>query len=70
MSGYPTIFFFINGTKIDFNGDRTKEAVLGWVEKKVLPATRDVTSQEQLDKLAEDGSVNLVLFSSNEDDLK
>lgn len=70
VSGYPTIFFFINGTKIDFNGDRTKEAIIGWVEKKVLPATIDITSQDELDRLAEDDSVNLVLYSSDEDHIK
>lgn len=70
VSGYPTIFFFINGTKIDFNGDRTKEAIIGWVEKKVLPATTAISTQEELSSLAQDGAVNLVLFSTNEQDLQ
>jgi len=66
VSGYPTIFFFINGTKVDFTADRTKEAILGWVEKKVLPATREIHTQEDLDKLVEDDAAHLVLFSGDD----
>lgn len=70
VQGYPSIFFFINGTKLDFTGDRTEAAIIGWLEKKVEPATSDISSQEHLDKLAEDDSVHLVLYSSDEDEKK
>jgi protein disulfide-isomerase A1 len=66
VSGYPTIFFFINGTKVDFTADRTKEAILGWVEKKVLPATKEIHTQDDLDKLLEDDAAHLVLFSADD----
>jgi len=39
VRGYPTIFFFINGSKIDFKGERTKDGIINWLEKKILPAT-------------------------------
>jgi len=66
VSGYPTIFFFLNGTKIDFTADRTKDAILGWVEKKILPVTSEIHTQEALDKLSEDDAVHLVLFSEHD----
>lgn len=39
VRGYPTIFFFIDGNKIDFKGERTKDGIINWLEKKILPAT-------------------------------
>ena len=37
VQGYPTIFFFHKGEKIDYNGQRSKEYLLNWLLKK----TRD-----------------------------
>lgn len=54
---------------MDFSGDRSKQAIIGWVEKKILPATSDVDSQQALDKLQESDSVSLVLYSDNQDDI-
>lgn len=60
----------MDGNKIDFNGDRSKEGIISWVEKKVLPATTDISSQEELDQLQEQDAVHLVLFSEDEEELK
>lgn len=69
VAGYPTIFFFMNGNKIDFTGERSKEGIISWVEKKVLPATTEVSTQEELDNLQEQDAVHLVLFSEDESEL-
>lgn len=37
VQGYPTLFFFHKGEKIDYNGQRTKEYLVNWLLKK----TRD-----------------------------
>lgn len=66
VRGYPTIFFFINGTKMDFAGERTRDGIVSWLEKKILPATTEISSQEDLDKLKEQDNVNIVLFSQDE----
>lgn len=68
VQSYPTLFFFINGSKIEFAGDRTKDGIVTWLEKKILPPTTEVTKQEELDRLKEDG-VSIVLFSKNEESL-
>jgi protein disulfide-isomerase A1 len=67
VQGFPTIYYFINGSKIEFTGDRSAEGIVSWVEKKILPATTEVSSAEELEKLRSDGNVNLVLFSSDEE---
>lgn len=41
VRGYPTLFFFLNGQKIDYSGQRSKESMTNWLLKK----TRDPVSQ-------------------------
>ena len=41
VRGYPTLFFFHNGEKIDYTGQRNKEGMLNWLLKK----TRDPVTQ-------------------------
>jgi len=65
VQGFPTLYFMLNGTKVKYNGDRTKEAIVGWVEKKIYPSTREISLQEELDNLKNSADVHLVLFSNN-----
>ena len=65
VQGFPTLYFMLNGTKVKYNGDRTKEAIVGWVEKKIYPSTREISSQEELDNLKNSADVHLVRFSNN-----
>ncbi len=32
VKGFPTIKFFINGTAIDYDGDRTESAIIIWIK--------------------------------------
>ncbi len=41
VRGYPTIFFFLNGEKIDYSGQRSKTAMVNWLVKR----TRDPVSE-------------------------
>ena len=59
IQGYPTLFFFLNGEKIDYTGQRNKEGMLNWLTKK----TRDPVTQIDADKyaaLASEGGVSVV----------
>lgn len=40
VKGYPTLFFFLNGEKMDYTGQRTADAMINWLLKK----TRDPIS--------------------------
>ena len=67
VRGFPTLFFFINGTKIDYKGDRTKDGIIGWTNKKILPVTSEIGSADELQGLRESETVELILFSTSAD---
>ena len=59
VQGYPTIFFFHKGEKIDYNGQRTKEYLLNWLLKK----TRDPlvpVDEAGYEKLKSEDKVSIV----------
>ncbi|OEL22835.1 Protein disulfide isomerase-like 1-4 [Dichanthelium oligosanthes] len=37
VQGFPTILFFIDGVPKDYNGARTKDAIVDWINKKLGP---------------------------------
>lgn len=59
VQGYPTIFFFHKGEKMDYKGQRTKEYLVNWLSKK----TRDPlvpVDQAGYEKLQNEGKVSIV----------
>ena len=48
VRGYPTIMFFVNKTKVEFSGQRNAEGIINWCEKKTLPPTIAVETEEEL----------------------
>jgi protein disulfide-isomerase A1 len=43
VRGFPTLYFFLNGEKMDYTGQRSKESMVNWLLKK----TRDPVVQIQ-----------------------
>ena len=60
VQGFPTLFFFLNGEKMKYEGQRTKDFMVNWLLKK----TRDPVVTLEADKLdsLDDGKVNFVFF--------
>lgn len=59
VRGYPTLYFFLNGEKIDYSGQRSKDSMVNWLLKK----TRDPVSEinkEEYEALAAKDSVSIV----------
>eukprot|EP00829_Urostomides_striatus_P013516 TRINITY_DN3760_c0_g1_i3.p1 TRINITY_DN3760_c0_g1~~TRINITY_DN3760_c0_g1_i3.p1 ORF type:complete len:476 (-),score=149.57 TRINITY_DN3760_c0_g1_i3:18-1445(-) len=48
VSGYPTLKLFIEGNIIDFDGERTAEALYAFMDKKSSPPTKELESIEQI----------------------
>lgn len=48
VRGYPTLFFFLNGQKMDYTGQRSKDSMVNWLLKK----TRDPVVQIDAEKYA------------------
>lgn len=42
IKGFPTLFFYNQGTKMDYNGGRTKDTIIEWINKKTGPASTEV----------------------------
>ena len=38
VQGYPTLFWFVDGEKMDFKGGRTADAIVSWIGKKTGPS--------------------------------
>lgn len=43
IQGFPTLIFFKNGERVDYNGGRTKDAIVEWILKKSGPPSTEVT---------------------------
>jgi protein disulfide-isomerase A1 len=48
VSGYPTIYFFKNGAKVTYEGDRTADGIVAWLKKKSGPASTLVNDESEL----------------------
>jgi protein disulfide-isomerase A1 len=51
VQGFPTILFFIDGVPKDYNGARTKDAIVDWINKKLGPAVKNVTSVDEAETI-------------------
>jgi len=70
VRGYPTLKYFINGdleTPVDYNGGRTKDKILSWVQTQELPAVSFIKSEEDLNGLRSKKSIVLVVFLEKAD---
>ncbi|KAF0920000.1 hypothetical protein E2562_032451 [Oryza meyeriana var. granulata] len=51
VQGFPTILFFIDGVPKDYNGARTKEAIVSWINKKLGPGVHNITTVDEAEKI-------------------
>jgi len=50
VQGFPTLKFFINGTPVDYAGQREKADIYNWLKKKTGPASRLLENDEDYEK--------------------
>merc|ERR1712158_112408 len=62
VRGYPTLKFFKNGKPMEYNGGRTAETIITWVEKKTGPAAVTFADVEAAKKFVEDNEIAVVGF--------
>lgn len=62
VRGYPTLKFFRNGKAIDYNGGRTADTIVSWVEKKTGPPAVTLESVDAAKKFVEDNKIAIVGF--------
>jgi len=67
IRGYPTLKFFRNGKAVEYNGGRTAETIVAWVEKKTGPPAVTLEDVDATKKFIEDNKVAIVGFFKDVD---
>ncbi|XP_037416966.1 protein disulfide isomerase-like 1-4, partial [Triticum dicoccoides] len=62
VQGYPTLLFFIDGVPRDYSGERTKDAIVAWIGKKLGPAVRNLTAVDEAEKVVTGDDVAVLAF--------
>lgn len=57
VRGYPTLKFYRNGNAVAYEGDRSEQAIISWVEKKSGPPSVLLDTQAALDAFKTKGGV-------------
>jgi protein disulfide-isomerase A1 len=57
IKGFPTLFFFKNGNKVDYTGGRTQKEIVDWVLKKTKPAYAEIGCEALRTKIDENNLV-------------
>eukprot|EP01130_Rhizamoeba_saxonica_P016440 TRINITY_DN75_c0_g2_i1.p1 TRINITY_DN75_c0_g2~~TRINITY_DN75_c0_g2_i1.p1 ORF type:complete len:481 (+),score=147.03 TRINITY_DN75_c0_g2_i1:69-1511(+) len=67
VKGYPTLFFFRDGSPIDYEGGRVEKEIISWVAKKSGPPSTKLTTAEEVEAfLAQDTQKVIGVFSDAE----
>merc|ERR1712020_101009 len=62
VRGYPTLKFFRNGKPTEYNGGRTADTIVTWVEKKTGPPAVALDSVDAAKTFIEDNDIAIVGF--------
>merc|ERR1712102_231987 len=62
VRGYPTLKFFRNGKPMEYNGGRTADTIISWVEKKTGPAAVTLADVDAAKKFIEDNEIAVLGF--------
>ncbi|KAF7076715.1 hypothetical protein CFC21_081329 [Triticum aestivum] len=62
VQGYPTLLFFIDGVPRDYSGERTKDAIVAWISKKLGPAVQNLTAVDDAEKVVTGDDVAVLAF--------
>ena len=62
VRGYPTLKFFKNGKDQEYNGGRTADTIVTWLEKKTGPAAKTLDSVEAAKAFVEENAIAIIGF--------
>ena len=64
VSGYPTLIFFIDGYRVDYDGGRNSYEIAQWLDKKTSDSAITIESVGELKKFQENNELAvLALFN-------
>ncbi len=65
VQGYPTVKLFINGNPIDYEGDRTAEAVIAFIDKKTSPPSTELKNAAAVKEKKDAKGLRCILASDD-----
>ncbi|XP_044954176.1 protein disulfide isomerase-like 1-4 [Hordeum vulgare subsp. vulgare] len=61
--GSPTVYFFVDGAKgYRYYGERTKDAIVAWITKKLGPAVQNIITVDEAEKIVADHGMAVLAF--------
>lgn len=70
ISGMPTIFFFNNGEKIDYDGGRDKDSIIEWFYKKLISKTHPIKSLEDIKQYEKPKKHRFIYFGEDKEKIE
>jgi len=67
IKGFPTIKLFRNGAPSEFSGERTADAIVGYLKKQASPASTSLTTVDEATKFSESDRIVIVGFFDSQD---
>jgi len=67
VRGYPTLKFFKNGKDQEYNGGRTADTIVTWLEKKTGPAAKTLDTAEAAKSFVEENEIAIIGFFKDGD---
>lgn len=67
IQGFPTLKYFVNGEPVDYNGERTKEAIYDWINSKSESSVKEITTVDELEEFKKNKVAVLLTTPSSED---
>ncbi|CAN0916356.1 Protein disulfide isomerase-like 1-4 [Linum grandiflorum] len=65
VQGYPTLVFFVDGVHKPYPGQRTKDAIVTWIKKKIGPGISNITTLDDAERiLTSESKLALAYLSS------
>lgn len=70
VQGYPTLFWFVNGNKREYQGPRTADGIVEWVKANMGPILKTMTAEESKEVLAaRKGGDAVILFNGDVEEI-
>lgn len=69
IQGFPALKLFVNGEPIEYNGERTEEAILEWISSKNDVTLKELKTEAELEEFLKENLAVLFVVNDSEKDI-